>query len=80
MIKLQRLNVLKEVDSEDKAKKLEELGFKRLDQAAAPEEKKEKGKDKKNPEGKGDPGAGGDNNGSGANGEDNNGGNGKPEA
>lgn len=74
MIKLQRLNVIKEVDSEDKAKKLEELGFKRLNQAAAPEDKKEKGKDKKNP------GAGGDNGGSGANGEDNNGGNGKPEA
>ena len=29
-IKLQKLNVVKEVDSEEKAKKLEDIGFKRM--------------------------------------------------
>ncbi len=77
-IKLQRLNVVKEVDSEEKAKKLEELGFKRMkevEKEKTPAGKKNAKNGDKKPEA--DKKEEGDGNGSGAAGEDNSGGNGQ---
>ena len=77
-IKLQRLKVVKEVDSEEKAKKLEELGFKRMKEAEkekAPAGKKNGKNGDKKPEA--DKKEEGDGDGSGAAGEDNSGGNGQ---